>query len=143
MFLAIKADLPKAGLCGSIASPIQDGPGLSGDIRVSSLFDIQGSTRTTFLEHVFKATSTGKMITNNIESIVLDIGFYGSLWEMPFSRCKLWISNHSWIYAVCDYNYKNSIRLQLQHTELEPQRVHDKSLIEIASQIYDDTTSLK
>ena len=69
MFPAIKAALPKAGLCGSIASPIRDGPGSSGGIGVSSLFAIQGSTRTTFLEHVFKATPTGKMITNNIESI--------------------------------------------------------------------------
>lgn len=55
----------------------------SGGLGVISLFDCMGTSRTTYLEHVFKSSPTGKMILNNIESIVLEIGLYGS-WSCRF-----------------------------------------------------------
>ena len=54
MYPAIRAALPKSGICGLIASGMRDGPRNSGGMGVLSLFDQQGCARTTALEHLFK-----------------------------------------------------------------------------------------
>ena len=43
---------------------------------------------------------------------------------------------------MLEYNYKNNIRINIDHASLSPQREFDKSIMEIASQLYDNSLSL-
>ena len=143
MFPAIKAALPKAGICGSMATGMRNGPKLSGGAGVLSLFDNQGCARTAALEHLFRKSPTGEQMRLCIEDICQEIGLYGSIWSLPFGRYSKWIAQDSWIYSVLEYNHKNEITISIKHSCISPQRQYDRSIMEIASQLYDDSPSLK
>lgn len=140
---AIKAALPSSGICASIQTAIRQGPGLNGGIDVLSLIDLQGTSRTCSLEYLFGGSPTGKMMHNNIEDIVQEICLYEPLWDIPFSPCSKWILHHSWIFAMCHYNYSNNISLHFLHAMLQPNREFDKSTMEVACQFFEDGASLK
>ena len=77
-----------------------------------------------------------------LEDICQEIKMYGNIWTLTFSRYSKWISKESWFYSVLEYNYKNNIRINIDHASLSPQREFDKSIMEIASQLYDNSLSL-
>ena len=90
MYLAIKAVLLRSGICGAIHTNMRDGPVGSGGSGVLSLFDSQGTQRTSMIvEQVHIRTTVGNYILQNIEDMVLETGLYGSLWSMPFKNISI------------------------------------------------------
>ena len=141
---AIKAALPRAGICATISTDIRNGPSTSGGLGTLSLYDYQGTTRTTALiEHSFRSTPLGKMMKILIEDIIQEIGLYGPLWNMNFDNCSKWISDHSWIFHTCKYNWDNKINISIKHTELLPQRINDHSIMAAANTLYSNKSTLR
>lgn len=112
MYPAIKAALPRTGICSNISTDIRDGPRTSGGLGTQSLFDYQGTSRTSSLtEHCFRKTPLGKMMMILIEDLIQDIGLYGSLWKMDMKKCSKWTTTHSWIFHTCQYNLTTKLFL--------------------------------
>ena len=144
MFPALRAALPRSGVCATIATDIRQGPKSSGGLGVLSLFDYQGTSRTSALvEHRFRQTSLGTMMNTLIEDIVQEIGLYGPLWNMNLTFISKYISHHSWIYHVIQYNFDNKIDLNITHTELGPRRCNDHSIMSLAAKTDLSTADLR
>ena len=144
MFPAVKAALPRSGICATISTAIRDGPRTSGGLGTLSLWDYQGTSRSSYLvENRFRGTPLGSMMKILIEDIVQEIGLYGSLWSMNFADCCKYISHHSWIFHTCLFNFENNIQLRIKHTELAPQRINDHSIMALALQMYTSSSILK
>jgi hypothetical protein len=134
MHPTFKVALPKAGIASNVSTACRHGPLKSGGYGAISLFHYQGTSRTAALvEHCLRKTPTGKIINVCIEDLVLEIGFFNLLWQMPFQTYKQWTSDHSWVYAICEYNHTHKINLHLEHSAFKPKRVHDKSIMELAA----------
>ena len=143
MWPALKVCLSRSGLCSSISTSIRQGPLLSGGGGFPSYFDYQGTQRTSFLiQNYFSNTPTFKSILLNIEDIVLEGGFYGLIWSWDISLMK-WLSPHSWLFHVLQYNFDNNISISIPHTTLKPNRENDKSIMSLATSNFSDATSLK
>ena len=103
-----------------------------------SLFHFQGTSRTSLMvEHCTSNTLTGKQFWICIEDLVLEIGLFSSLWQMPFPTIAKWVSHHSWVYHICEFNYENEILINLEHAELKPKRDGDKAIMWLAT-LYSD-----
>ena len=144
MYPAIKAALPKAGISAHISKCIRDGPIGSGGSGVLSLYNYQGTSRTSMLvEQVNKKTPTGLFLLTCIEDLVLDAGLYGPLWDMPFHRISAYIQSHSLVYHTCKYNASNDIQISVNHGELEPQRYGDEAIMHVASQFFGEGKEIR
>ena len=100
---------------------------------------VQETSRTALLiDYCARDTPTGKKIWICIEDLVLETGLFGLLWEMPFPTIHAWISHHSWIYSVCEYNYENKIKISPEHTQLKLKRDGDKAIMAMAA-LYSDS----
>ena len=126
-----------------LASEIRDAPMKGGGIRVLSLFHYEGTSRTTMLiDQISRNTSCGKVLMTCIEDMTLESGMYGPLWEMDMGIISKWVSNHSLIFAACQYNYDNKIDINIQHSILEPKRQGDQSIMQAAANHYCLNTEL-
>ena len=144
MFPAVKAALGKSGIASNLKSEFRDGPILDGGAGALSLFHFQGTSRTSLMvEHCTRNTPTGKQIRICIEDLVLETGLFGSLWQMPFPTIAKWVSHHSWVYHICEYNYENEILIHLEHAELMPKRDGDKAIMWLATLYSDKRAILK
>lgn len=144
MWPALRVCLSRSGFCSSISSSIRHGPSNSGGGGFPSYFDYMGTQRTAFLlQNAFSNSPTYKSILNTIEDIILEAGMYGSIWSWDFNIVKKWLSPHSWIYHVLQYNFDNNILINIPHAMITPIREKDKSLMSVASNIYHDSSSLK
>ena len=144
MYPAIKAALPKAGISAHISKYIRDGPIGSGGLGVLSLYNYQGTSRTSMLvEQVNKMTPTGLFLLTCIEDMVLDAGLYGPLWDMPFHRISVYIQSHSLVYHTCMYNASNDIQISVNHGELKPQRYGDEAIMHVASQFFGEGKEIR
>ena len=143
MWPVIRAALPKAGIASNIATDARHGPLTSGGYGIISLYHYQGSYRTANLvEHCCRNTPTGKQIRHCIEDLALEAGYFGLLWHMPFPTYAKWTSSHSWVYSTCEYNYINSIHLNIEHACLHPKRVHDQPIMAEAAKHFDSSSDL-
>ena len=144
MSSAVKAALSKSVMCATMATAIRNGPKSSGGIGCLSLFDYMGTSRAvSLMEHSFRCTPVGKITVQNIENMVEESGLYGSLWDMDFDVFSKWISPHSWIFQSCKYNHDNMDKLSIPHMEIGPRRSGDRSIMMVASWLYNDTFTLK
>ena len=142
MYPAVRAALGKSGIASNLKAEFRDGPILDGGAGATSLFHYQGTSRTALLiEHCARDTPTGKQIRICIEDLVLEAGLFGPIWEMPFPTIRKWISRHSWIYSVLEYNYENEIKISPEHTQLKPKRDGDKAIMAMAA-LYSDSGSV-
>ena len=130
MYPAYQAALPKAGLSRTLAKPYRHGPLQSGGLGIKDIFHFQGTSRIAALvEHCTRGTPTGQQLHICIEDLVLETGFFGPLWTMPFKLYSKWCSTHSWMFATCEYCHDHNIILHLQHSCLHPKRPQDKSIM--------------
>ena len=124
MYPAVRAALGKAGIASNISTRARDGPVTSGGASILSLFYYQGTSLiAAMVEHVVRRTPTGiQIIMCRIEDLVLDIGYYGRLWDMPFATYSKYVSQHLWIYAICSkYAYHHGIEINFDHAVFSPQ----------------------
>ena len=143
MHPTFKVALPKSGIAANVSTDCRHGPLKSGGYGAISLFHYQGTSRTAALvEHCLRKTPTGKLINVCIEDLVLEIGYFQTLWLMPFPTYQKWTSDHSWVYAICEYNFTNNIKLHLDHASLSPKRTHDKPIMELAATHFDTAGDL-
>ena len=113
---AIRAVSPKSGISASMVVDIRDNPGKSGGLGTISLYYYMGTTTTSLLvEQLFRGTPLGFSIRVGIEDLVIDAGRYGALWDMLFPNILKYIDNHSWVYAVIEYNHLYEISLHSKH----------------------------
>ena len=130
---AIKMALPKSGITANIETTIRDGPVASFGCGVFSLFYYMGKSRTACLiEQLHHNTPLGKIVNINIEEFIMDAVLYGSLWDMDIKTIKHYVSTHSWIYSILEYNSSNNISMYTPHETLKPQRGKDKSIMSLA-----------
>ena len=126
---AIRAALPKSGISRTMASSVRDAPITSCGLGVPNLYKLMGTLRTALLvNQCWQRTPTRHLLHTCIEDMVLENGLYGLLWHQNFPAYSHWTSQHSWIYHVCEFNYTNEIRLNIDHAELKPRRVGDQSI---------------
>ena len=113
----------KAGIASNISTRARDGPVTSGGASILSLFHYQGTSLiAAMVEHVVRRTPAGIQIIMCIEDLVLDIGYYGRLWDMPFATYSKYVSQHLWIYAICSkYAYDHGIEINFDHAVFSPQ----------------------
>ena len=143
MHPVIRTALRKSGIVSTVATAARHGPLLSGGYGVLSLYHYQGSARTAALvEHCCRRTPTGIQIHLCIEDLVLEAGYFGLLWQMPFSTYSCWTSPHSWVYSICDYNQANDITLNTDHAKLLPKRAHDQPIMALVAQHFDSPSAL-
>ena len=146
MYPAVRAALGKAGIASNIPTRARDGPVTSGGAGIISLFHYQGTSRSiaAMVEHVVRRTPTGIQIIMCIEDLVLDIEYYGRLWDdMPFAMYSRYVSQHSWIYAICEYAYEQGIKINCDHVVFSPQREGDKSIMELGCHHFSCASDLK
>ena len=62
---------------------------------------------------------------------------------MNFDKIAKYISQHSLIYNMLQYNFFHNIQISPQHGQIDPQRNSDASLMSLASQFYSDQSTLK
>ena len=137
MWPALKTALPRSGIASNMASAYRNGPREYGGAGVLDLFHCQGSTRTAMVvEHLYRKTPTGYFLLMIIEDVVLETGLYGSLWQMRFETISKYIQNHSLIYSMLEYNTAQDIIISTKHGELTKTRERDKSLMDLAYQLY-------
>ena len=135
MWPALKAAPPKAVIASYISTECRDCLHDYGGAGCLSLFHCQGTTRTSMVvEMVKRKTPAGFFLLLCIEYMVLDIGLYGSLWEMDFTQDSKYLQTHSLIYHMWDYNTIHDIEISVQHAELEPQREGDIPVMKLVQQ---------
>ena len=136
MWPALKAALPKSGISSYISSGHRDGPREYGGAGCLSLFHYQGTARTALIvEAVNRETPTGFLLHLCIEDVVLDVGQYGSLWDMQFKRISQYIQTHSLIFHMWKYNTDHDINISLEHIQLSEQREGDTAIMGLAQRI--------
>ena len=144
MYPAVRAALGKAGIASNISTRARDGPVTSGGAGIISLFHYQGTSRiAAMVEHVVRRTPTGIQIIMCIEDLVLDTGYYGRLWDMPFETYSKYVSQHSWIYSICEYAHEHGIEINCDHAVFSPKREGDKSIMEVGCHHFSRTADLK
>ena len=144
MWPAIKAALPRSGIASVIAGKIRDGPGGSGGSGSLSLYHYMGTSRTSKLvEELFRGTPLGFGMKMCIEDLVLDAGWYGLLWKMPFMKISKYIAAHSWLYSVIAYNHKYDISINAAHQVLKEQRVNDAAIMTMACSNFENVSDLR
>ena len=112
MFPVLKAVLPKAGISSNIDTATRDGPIDSLGSGCLSFFHYMGTSRTSIvMEQITHKTPLCNIILINIEDLAIYAGLYGSVWTIPFNMVKKYIMNHSWLYAVLEYNFNHNIKL--------------------------------
>ena len=140
----IKAALPRAGLSSKLPTSIRDCPSSCGGAGVLNLFDYQGTARTAMLvEQIHRKTTTGKLLLQNVEDLVLESGLYGSLWLMPFEDISKYIADHSLVYHILSYNYSNDIKINTDHECLIPKRMGDRTIMQLALSSFSTSKELK
>ena len=144
LYPAIRSALPKVGMASNVVEEVRDGPVSCGGVGVASLYHYQGTVRTALLvEQTCKETTTGKLLRTCIEDLVLEAGWYGSLWQMPFDVVSKYISQHSLIFDIWRYNYEHKIIISTNHGELSSQRYGDISIMKLAHDRFTDAASLR
>ena len=134
MWPVLKDNLPKCGISTSISTSIRDGPVLSDGGGMLAMFHYQGTSRTAMIvEQCHKNTTAGKFLQICIEDLVMEIGWYGSLWKHTFNRFSKYTSNHSLIYYTCQYNASHDIHIEVTHHEIHPKRKGDMAIIDLAT----------
>ena len=116
---AIQAALPKAGISSTISSIVRNAPNSSGGLEILDLYTHMGTARTSMIvHHCWQNTPTGELLQVAIEDIVVEIGLHSPLWKQPFEKFSRWISPHSFLYHVCQFNQENNIDINIQHKEM-------------------------
>ena len=143
MYPAVQAALGKAGIASNLSTRARDGPITSGGAGILSLYHYQGMSRiAALIEQVVRKTPTGSQIIICIEDLVLDIGMYGRLWDMPFEDYSKYVPKHSWIFAICEYINKHNIEINCDHATLSPNRVGDCSIMSKVCQHFNKSSDL-
>ena len=144
LYPALKAALPRTGLSSNLVTEVRDGPLELGGAGILSLYHRQGTACTTMvIEQIFKQTSTGKIPLTYKEDLVLVAGLYGSLCKMDFNKIAKYIPRHSLIYNMLQYNFLHNIKKYTLHGHIDPQRIGDAVLMGMATQFYQDQSTLK
>ena len=130
---AIAVGLQKSGINRNFPKAARHAPILSGGLHIVNLYTDMGTARTNaLLEHCYNNTPTGKFLKLNISQLVLETGLHGSLWNMDPNIVSKWCDTNSWIFQTIQFNHQNDIKLQINHTTLQPQRAGDRALMAIA-----------
>ena len=141
---AIKAALPRISFNSRIPTAVRQCPNEYNGAGILSLYDYQGTSRTSMvLEHVYKKSTTGKLLIQCIEDLVLETGLYGLLWDMPFNEISKYVSKHSIIFHLLQYNHEKKICLHLKHSTLQPQRHQDIPIMSLACTYFTKVSDLK
>ena len=144
LFPAIKAALPRSGICSRIPTAVRECPIENGGLGVLSLYHWQGTSRTSMLvEQLHRQSACGMLLLQCVEDMTLETGLYGLLWNMPFDLISKYISNHSLIYHILEYNSENNISISIQHKEITAQRKYDKPIMVLASSLFTKVSELR
>ena len=141
---AIAIGLQKSGVAKNFPRAARHAPIGSGGLNVLNLYYEMGAARlTSMIEQCFNQTPTGDFIKLNIEHIVLESGLYGSLWSLPFNHYSKWTTQSTWIHHNCRFLHDNKISIHLPHTQLHPQRINDRAIMDMATQFSTQASVLK
>ena len=141
---AIAIGLQKSGISKNFPSDARHAPITSGGFNVLHMYNEMGVARTTaLLEHCHNETPTGKFMKMHLEHLVMEAGLYGSIWMMPQPKLEQWCTTTTWIFHTYTFQADNEIVLNINHHKLEPQRMHDKAIMELATKFTSATTELR
>ena len=68
---------------------------------------------------------------------------YKSLWNNKFEIYSKYVSDHSLIFHACGYNSAYNVKISIPHQELHPKRDKDRTLMEMASELYSKPSVLR
>lgn len=109
-----------------------------------ALFHLQGTFRTDMMvEHCHKQSTTGQFLQMCIEDLVMEFGLYHLLCNNKFETYSKYVSDHSLILHACSYNSTYNIKITIPHQELIPNREKDRSIIDLATELYDKSLILR
>ena len=95
------------------------------------------------MSNITQKTTTEKLLQTCIEDLVIEIGWYRSLWKHTFSQYSNYTSDHSLIFHTCEYNAPHAIHIEVPHHEIYPKREGDKAIMDLATKYYTDTSKLR
>lgn len=74
---------------------------------------------------------------------MLDTGYHGRLWNIPFKTYSLYAPKHSWIFAIHEYAHDYEIENSFDHAVLSPQREGDRSIMDLVCSHFSRPSDLK
>ena len=141
---AIAIGLQKSGISKNFPTPARHAPITSGGFNVLHMYNEMGVARTTaLLDHCHNDTPTGKFMKMHLEHLVMESGLYGTIWTMPHKQLTKWCTKSTWIFHTCKFQADNEIVLNIEHPTFKPQRVHDKAIMDLATQFTSSATDLQ
>ena len=78
-----------------------------------------------------------------IEDLVMEVGLYHPLCNNKFEIYSKYVSDHSLIFHACSYNSTYNIKISIHHQKLIPNREKYRSLIDLATELYDKPSVLR
>ena len=141
---AMTTGLQRSGISKNFPTAARHAPTLSGGLHVVDLYVEMGTARTqALLSHSLHQTPTNNLLLTNIEHMVLEAGLYGLIWDAHTPSMKKWCATDTWIFHTLDFNYEHEIKINLPHTTLEPARLNDRALMDLARHAFSTGRELK
>ena len=141
---AIAIGLGKSGINRNFPRYARHAPITSGGLHVLNLYINMGVSQTVaLLEHCHQNTPTGKFMQLNIKHLVLEKGMCGPLWQMNADDLSKWCDTRSWVFHTVKFNHAMKFDVNIDHTQLLPQRTNDKSIMELALKFTSKPKELK
>ena len=126
-----QAAFKKMGVHHCVSGLIRDGPRRFLGLRFTSPFHTQGVRRLlTMVEHQWHNTPTGHLVNTNVESLIMELGIFSSLFDSDKSAALSWTTTpHTWLHAAITYAHEHDILIDLPFQWLKPIRQRDQSLM--------------
>ena len=94
------------------------------------------------VEHLNISTPTFFLTRTCLEDLLLKIGLYGNLIEMPFKQYSKWISIYSILYAACEYNTSYNMKINVSHESISRDRDGNRTIMECVFKYSRNTSEL-
>ena len=141
---ALKPSLKKMGLHPCTAAVIRHGHRKYLGAGLTDPFHTQGTRRIlALMEQLWHGTPTAQLLLTNLEALALEIGMYGSMFDLPSQAPFRWATSpKSWLIAVLKFAIDNQIHLNLTLHWLKPSRLNDVALMDSFAKFNSNSTDL-
>ena len=103
--------LPKAGICRHTPRALIYGDKEHQGLGLHNLYTTMGINRIqAFMDHIWHKTVTGDLMRISLESLKLELGIEGSLFECDYELYGH-LATDSWMKHVWEFAYNNSIKI--------------------------------
>ena len=143
----ISVVLPKMGMNRCLPRVLRYGPLEVAGVGIRDLYIVMGMARIQYLlEHPWKDTPTGDLIKSNWESLTLEAGLLGSLFDANYDVLKTWLlTDETWVHSTLQFILAEHISFHSHFVflTLEPKRLRDSSIMMGFSQVIDSQATLR